>query len=218
MRSQKRTRAASERVGESEARSPSGHNDPRIDAYIRKAPAFAKPILQRFRKAVHAGCPAVIETMKWQNPAFDYKGPLAGMAAFKAHCAVGFWKGSLMTSRIKGVNTMGPFARLDSIDDLPDERQLVAMVEEAAALNDAGVKIVRTRAPKPPPKAPAFLIAALKKNKQAWAHWDAFPPSHKREYIEWITGAKQEETRVRRLEKAIAQIAQGKSQNWKYER
>jgi len=192
--------------------------DARIDAYIEKAQPFAKPILQRFRKAVHAGCPGVVETIKWQNPAFDYKGPLAGMAAFKAHCAVGFWKESLMKAGLRAARTMGPFARVESIDQLPDEKKLVAMVKEAAALNEAGVKIVRNRTPKPPPKAPAFLLAALKKNTQAWRHWKTFPPSHKREYIEWITGAKQEETRVRRLEKAIAQIAAGKSQNWKYER
>jgi hypothetical protein len=192
--------------------------DPRVDAYIAKASPFARPILQRFRKAVHAGCPDVVETMKWQNPAFDHKGPLAGMAAFKAHCAVGFWKESLMTSGLKGGEMMGPFARLESIDRLPDEKALVAMVKEAAALNDAGATLVRNRTPKPPPKAPAFLVAALKKRQKAWTHWEAFPPSHKREYIDWITGAKQEETRTRRLDKAIAQIAEGKSQNWKYER
>ncbi len=192
--------------------------DPRIDAYIAKAQPFAKPILQQFRRAVHAGCPDVAETMKWSNPAFDYKGPLAGMAAFKAHCAVGFWKESLMTSGLHGERTMGPFARIESIDQLPDEKTLVGMVKEAAALNDAGAKIVRQRTPKPPPKAPAYLLAALKRKKKARAHWEAFPPSHKREYIEWISGAKQEETRTRRLEKAIAQIAEGKSQNWKYAR
>jgi uncharacterized protein YdeI (YjbR/CyaY-like superfamily) len=192
--------------------------DPRVDAYIGKAQPFAKPILRRFRKAIHAGCPGVVETIKWSNPAFDYKGPLAGMAAFKAHCAVGFWKQSLMNSGLKTGRTMGPFARLEAVDELPDEKTLVALVQEAAALNEAGVKVARARTPKPPPKTPSFLLAALKKNKRAWMAWDAFPPSHKREYIDWITGAKQEETRARRLEQAIAQITEGKSQNWKYER
>lgn len=192
--------------------------DHRIDAYIEKAQPFARPILRRFRKAVHAGCPGVVETMKWRNPAFDYKGPLAGMAAFKAHCAVGFWKQSLMKSGLRTQRTMGPFVRLELIDELPSEAALVAMVKEAVALNDAGAKVVRTRTPKPPPKVPAFLLAELKKNKKARTHWAAFPPSHQREYIEWITGAKQEETRLRRLHTAITQIAEGKSQNWKYER
>jgi uncharacterized protein YdeI (YjbR/CyaY-like superfamily) len=192
--------------------------DRRVDAYIDKAQPFAQPILKRFRKAVHTGCPAVVETIKWGNPAFDYKGPLAGMAAFKAHCAIGFWKERLMTRRIEIADRMGPYARLSSLDDLPGDRALIAMVKEAAALNDAGVKIVRNRAPKPPPKTPAILLTALRKNAKAMAAWDAFPPSHKREYIDWITGAKQEETRVRRLTTAIAQIEQGKSQNWKYQK
>ena len=192
--------------------------DPRVDAYIDKAQPFAKPILRRFRKAMHAGCPGVVETIKWSNPAFDYKGPLAGMAAFTAHCAVGFWKQPLLRSGLKTGRTMGPFARLEAIDELPDEKTLVTLVREAAALNDAGATIARPRTPKPPPKTPSFLRAALQKNKQAWTAWNAFPPSHRREYIDWITGAKQEQTRVRRLEKAIAQIAERKSQNWKYER
>jgi uncharacterized protein YdeI (YjbR/CyaY-like superfamily) len=192
--------------------------DPRIDAYIEKAQPFAQPILRRFRKAVHAGCPDIVETMKWSNPAFDYKGPLAGMAAFKAHCAVGFWKAPLMKATLKTASAMGPFARLSSIDELPADRALVAMVKEAAALNDAGVKVPRNRTPKPPPKTPSYLAAALKKNKKALAAWEAFPPSHRREYIEWIAGAKMEETRTRRLAAAIAQVAEGKSQNWKYER
>lgn len=72
--------------------------DPRVDAYIAKARPFARPILKRIRKAVHTGCPGVTETIKWSMPAFDYKGPLVGMAAFKAHCALAFWKASLMKS------------------------------------------------------------------------------------------------------------------------
>src|SRR3974390_11761 len=101
--------------------------DRRVDAYIDKAQPFAQPILKRFRKAVHTGCPAVVETIKWGNPAFDYKGPLAGMAAFKAHCAIGFWKERLMTRRIEIADRMGPYARLSSLDDLPGDRALIAM-------------------------------------------------------------------------------------------
>ena len=66
--------------------------DPRIDAYIAKAANFAKPILKHLRKVVHTGCPEVEETMKWSMPHFDYKGMMCGMAAFKEHCAFGFWK------------------------------------------------------------------------------------------------------------------------------
>jgi len=192
--------------------------DPRVDAYIAKAPIFARPILTRFRKAVHAGCPDVTETLKWSVPHFDYKGVLGGMAAFKEHCRVGFWKESLLTSAPKGKST-GPMARVASLADLPDERTLVKMAREAAALNEAGIKVKRmSKAPRPPLKAPAYMLTAIKKNKKAYAAYQALSPSHRREYVEWITEAKSDETRHRRLETAVAWMAEGKSRNWKYQR
>jgi uncharacterized protein YdeI (YjbR/CyaY-like superfamily) len=192
--------------------------DPRIDAYIAKAKPFAQPILKRIRAAVHAGCPEVTETIKWSVPAFEYKGPMCGMAAFKAHCLFGFWKGALMTSTPKnnGTDASGEFGRFESIDDLPSEAAIVRMVKEAKKLNDAGVKVPREVKAKPALKAPAYMIAAIKKNKKAHAAYAAFSPSHQREYIEWITDAKSDETRARRLETAVQWMAEGKSRNWKY--
>jgi hypothetical protein len=195
--------------------------DPRIDAYIEKAQPFAQPILKRIRKAVHAACPDVVETVKWSMPAFEYKGPLAGMAAFKAHCTLGFWKAGLMKTVPQDTRgqAMGIFGRFESLDDVPSEAALTKMVREAAALNDAGVKVPRgKKAPKPPPKTPPYMLAALRAHKKALAAWQAFPPSHQREYIEWITEAKTDETRTRRLDTAIGWIADGKGRNWKYER
>jgi uncharacterized protein YdeI (YjbR/CyaY-like superfamily) len=195
--------------------------DARIDAYIEKARPFAQPILKRIRKAVHTACPDATETVKWSMPAFEYKGPLVGMAAFKEHCTLGFWKASLMKSvpKDKRGEAMGHFGRFESIDDVPSEAALIKMIREAAALNDAGARVERRKsAPKPPPRAPADMLAALKKHKKAIVAWQAFPPSHQREYIEWITEAKTDATRARRLETAIAWIAEGKGRNWKYER
>ncbi len=104
--------------------------DPRIDAYIAKAPAFAKPILKHLRKVVHAGCPDVEETIKWSMPHFDHKGILAGMAAFKQHCAFGFWKGSLVIDdgRAAEKTGMGSFGCIKSLADLPNEKTFVGYV------------------------------------------------------------------------------------------
>jgi hypothetical protein len=192
--------------------------DPRIDAYIAKAQPFAQPILKRIRKAVHAGCPDVVETIKWSVPAFEYKGPLCGMAAFKAHCLLGFWKWPIMKTVPKG-QKVGEFGRIESIDDLPPEAVIIRMVQEAVALNDAGVKLPRAaKAPKKPLSAPPYMLAAIKKNKKAQATYDAFSPSCKREYIEWITDAKTDATRDRRLATAVEWMAEGKIRNWKYVR
>jgi len=195
--------------------------DPRVDAYIERARPFARPILKRIRKAVHTACPGVTEAIKWQMPAFDYKGPLVGMAAFTAHCTLAFWKASLMKSVPAGRRgeAMGQFGRFESIDDVPPEAALIKMVKEAVALNDAGAKVARKPAVrKPAPTPPPFMVAALKKHAKAFTSWQAFPPSHQREYIEWITEAKTEETRARRLDAALGWIGEGKGRNWKYER
>src|SRR5207302_3423915 len=108
----------------------------------------------------------------WGVPSFEYKGPLVGMAGFKAHCALAFWKASLMKSvpQDRRKEAMGQFGRFESLADLPSDTALVRMVKEAVALNDAGVKVTRTpRAAKPPAKAPAYMRAAIRKNRKALA-------------------------------------------------
>jgi len=165
---------------------------------------------------VHAGCPDVEETLKWSVPAFDHKGILCGMAAFKAHVTFGFWKSQLMDLPSTG-DGMGQFGQVKSLDDLPTEKELIALVKRAAALNDQGVRVPRPKtAPKPPLETPASFSTALRKNKKAQKRFDDFSPSHKREYIEWITEAKQEATRDRRIAAAVEWIAEGKPRNWKY--
>ena len=192
--------------------------DPRIDAYIAKARPFAKPMLTAIRKAVHAGCPGVTETIKWSVPAFDYKGPMCGMAAFKAHCLWGFWKAALMTSVPGDTATreMGGFGRFESFDQLPSHAAMVRMVQEAATLNDKGVKVPRTVKARAPLKAPAAMLAAIRKNRKAQQTYAALSPSAKRDYIEWITSAKSGDTRARRLETAVQWLSEGKSRHWKY--
>lgn len=190
--------------------------DPRIDAYIATSADFAKPILTHVRALVHEACPDVVETMKWGNPSFDHQGLLCSMGAFKTHCTVGFWKGELLgLTREEG--SMGHFGRITSMKDLPAKSTFVKLVKQAAKLNEAGVKVAQpARIPRAELPVPNDLMGALKKNKTAMTAFQSFPPSHRREYIEWITEAKREETRQKRLQTAIAQIAEGKPQNWKY--
>jgi uncharacterized protein YdeI (YjbR/CyaY-like superfamily) len=195
--------------------------DPRIDAYIAKSADFAKPILKHLRKVVHAGCPDVVETMKWSMPHFDYKGVMCGMAAFKEHCAFGFWKESLVFDRAKAAEqtAMGSFGGIKTLADLPSEKTLIGYVKKAAALNEAGIKAPgRTEPKKKQPLAvPDYFSAALKKNKKARKTFEDFPPSKQREYLEWVTGAKREETRHERLATSIKWLSEGKTRHWKYQ-
>jgi uncharacterized protein YdeI (YjbR/CyaY-like superfamily) len=195
--------------------------DPRIDAYIAKSADFAKPILKHLRKIVHAGCPNVEETTKWSMPHFDYKGVMCGMAAFKQHCAFGFWKESLIFDLDKTAEktAMGSFGCIRSLTDLPSEKVLIEYIKKAAALNEAGIKTPGRTQPKKrePLEAPDYFSAALKKNAKARKTFENFPPGKRREYVEWVTEAKREETRNERLATSIKWLAEGKSRHWKYQ-
>jgi uncharacterized protein YdeI (YjbR/CyaY-like superfamily) len=194
--------------------------DPRISAYIAKAAPFAQPILRQVRKVVHQGCPEVQETMKWSMPHFDYHGIMLGMAAFKEHCSIGFWKGELILGKRAGSDGgMGHFGKVTSLKDLPPERQLIEYVRKAAALNKHGIKKPADRKPKsarPELTIPKYFRAALRKNKKAAATFEGFSYTNKKEYLDWLTEAKREETRSQRSQAAVAWLAEGKVRNWKY--
>jgi uncharacterized protein YdeI (YjbR/CyaY-like superfamily) len=200
-------------------------NDPRIDAYIEKAAPFAKPILQHLRGLVHKACPQATETIKWGFPHFEYKGILCSMGAFKQHCGFGFWKASIMKDDKKlltrvGNTDMGNFDKITSLETLPSDKILVAYIKEAVRLNEEGIKLPPKpkAAPKKEIPTPGDLLSALKKNKAALKTFEGFNPSHRREYVEWITEAKTETTRNKRVETTVQWLAEGKGLNWKYSR
>ncbi|MCZ7650361.1 MAG: YdeI/OmpD-associated family protein [Thermoanaerobaculia bacterium] len=195
--------------------------DPRIDAYIAKAAPFAQPILRKLRELVHRGCPEVVETIKWSTPAFDFHGPLAHMAAFKAHCVFGFWKGKLVAELPGEAEAMGQFGKIRSLADLPAGELVVEWTRKAAALNASGVKLERpVKHAKPALEVPEDLAAELAKKKHARARatFEGFPPSHRREYLEWLAEAKRPETRAKRLATTLEWLGEGKSRNWKYQK
>ena len=190
-----------------------GKKDPRVDAYIAKSAKFAQPILKHLRALVHAGCPGVVETVKWSFPHFDYKGVLCSMAGFKEHCSFGFWNRAMKIPAREGA--MGQFGSIKALSDLPRDKVLLGYIREAARLNETGEKVGPIRRKLKPLPVPPELQAALKENPAALARFESFSPSHRREYNEWIGEAKQDETRRKRTETAIAWIAEGKSRNWK---
>lgn len=195
--------------------------DRRVDAYIEKAPEFAQPVLKHLRSLVHSGCPDVIETMKWSAPFFEHKGVLCNMAAFKAHCSFGFWKREVIQKELPNRNeAMGDFGRITSLQDLPSDREMLAIIKEAVRLNEEGIK-----APKPPRskeskelEIPKAVLNALKKNAKAAKTFENFSYSHRKEYVQWINDAKTEETRERRIAQMLEWLKEGKSRNWKYAR
>jgi uncharacterized protein YdeI (YjbR/CyaY-like superfamily) len=181
--------------------------DPRVDAYIAKSAEFARPVLEHLRKLVHKACPGATETVKWGMPFFEYSGLLCNMASFKQHCAFGFWNASKINDpegvlQVKNKTSMGHLERITSLKDLPADKTIIAPKRE----------------PKPELAVPSALAAALKKNKKAKANFEKLPPSHRREYIEWITEAKTDTTRDKRIATTVDWVTEGKSRNWAYQK
>ncbi|MEO5961432.1 MAG: YdeI/OmpD-associated family protein [Opitutaceae bacterium] len=197
--------------------------NPQVDAYIVKSAEFARPILKHLRTLVHRGCPEAVETIKWGVPHFEHGGVLCSMAAFKAHCAFGFWHRGmekvLGADGAKAKTAMGSFGRIASLADLPDDKTMIRYVQAAVKLNESGASGRQRRANKAKPEAKVLddLASELKKNAAAAVAFEKFSPSHRREYIEWIVEAKREETRAKRLATTVEWLRQGKSRNWKHE-
>ena len=194
--------------------------DPRIDAYIDKAAPFAQPILRHFRQLVHEALPQAEEAIKWSMPHFMVGGKnVAGMAAFKAHCALMIHGAGRQGADKNG--GMGGYGKIASLADLPAKVWLAAELREAAervaTQGSAGRKRDKP-APKPAIAMPEDFARALAGNAAAQANFEGFPPGARREYLEWIVEAKRDETRTKRIAQATQWLAEGKKRHWKYER
>lgn len=189
-------------------------HDPRIDAYIENAAPFAQPLLAELRRRVHGACPGLAESIKWSHPAFLHEGRIvAFMAAFKAHVGFGFWK----PKGADDAEGMGQFGRITDILMLPEQARIEEGLRDAIARHAASApRATASRVPRSEPEVPVALRIALDANPAAKAAFEAFAPSHRREYADWIAEAKREETRARRVAQAIEWLAEGRQRNWKY--
>jgi len=157
-------------------------------------------------------------------PSFEYKGLLCGFASFKQHCMFGFWKAALMKDAkvLLGKvshSAMGNLGRITTIKDLPKDSVITGWIKEAMKLNDAGIKLPKDKPPKYEKTdlvIPKHFTDTVKKNKKAWATFEKFSYSGRKEYVEWITEAKSDDTRNKRLEQAIEWMVEGKPRHWKY--
>ena len=192
-----------------------------VDEWIAKQASFAQPILQYLRATVHDAAPGCTEQMKWSRPFFLVDGTLlAYIAAFKQHCGFGFWSPEmtavLAAEGIAEPGASGSFGRITSLQDLPPRDTLVRYIRHAAELARTGKgssamsTSPRRRSARSPIPAPPEFTIALAASNPAQANFDGMAPSCRREYLQWITSAKRQETRDRRVKEAVARLAQGK--------
>lgn len=193
--------------------------DERIDAYIAKAQPFARPILEKVRERVHAVIPDVEEAIKWSMPAYTLGGKLVLItAAFKAHMALNFWRGQELGGTEAKADAMGQFGKITSLEQLPADDELDRLIRNASELSKSAPAPRKAKhEPKPAPEIHPEFAAALAKAPKSRAVLEAFPPSAQRDYFEWISEAKQDSTRQKRIATAIEWLSEGKRRHWKYQ-
>ena len=141
------------------------------------------------------------------------------MAAFKAHAALNFWRGQELGDGAPKAGAMGQFGTLTEVADLPPDAELDAMIGEAAALAKTAPAPRKTKhEPKPAAEMHPYFAAALDAHPAARATLDGFSPSARRDYLEWVSEAKQEATRAKRIATAVEWLSEGKKRHWKYEK
>ncbi|MFD2288493.1 hypothetical protein GJU39_19445 [Pedobacter petrophilus] len=199
------------------------HTSVQVDQYIMKSAPFAIPILEHLRILVHHADARIEEKTKWGMPFFDFQGSVCHMAAFKHHCAFGFWKGSLIKDEFSVFETktsnMGMLGKIKSLADLPDDEILIAYIQQAIQLNEDGIKLpVKPKVSVQELIIPQYFIDALQEDSLAMGVFQNFSVSNKKDYVLWLEEAKTESTRLKRLETSIEWISEGKSRMWKYKK
>ena len=160
------------------------------------------------------------ETIKWGAPFYTIGGKnVVGLAAFKSYVGLWFHNGVFLKDP-KGVlinaneeNTRGLRQwRFTSIEEI--QPKLIKQYVAEAIENQKKGKAI-----KPKPKdfpMPAELKDALEQQKKLEEKFSLLTPFKQKEYKEYIGGAKQEKTRLSRLEKCIPLILEGKGLNDRY--
>lgn len=200
------------------------HRSAGIDAYIQRASPEFQLMMERLRDAVHRHCPEIEETLKWSMPSFIYRGKiLCAMAAFKQHMSFGYWEHEAVKGADAVRDGMGSYGKMRGPANMPKAAALKNDIRKAMTLIDemlSGVAPVKPKAAKkakPALSVPEDFQLALARKPKALKYFDAFSPSQRREYVEWIVEAKREDTRTRRIAQAVEWLSEGKRRNWKYE-
>lgn len=161
------------------------------------------------------------ECVKWGAPCYTINGKnVVGIGAFKSYVGLWFHQGAFLKDNAnvllnanEGVTKGLRQWRFESLKDI-DETLVLKYVDEAIQNQKAGkeIKIQKNK----PLMIDPILEDALQKDEVLRSHFDTFTLSKKREFTEHISSAKQEKTKLSRLEKIIPMIKSNIGLNDKY--
>lgn len=189
-----------------------------VDDYVAGLKCW-KDEIQRLREILQKT--ELTETVKWGGPCYTINGKnVVGMSAFKSYFGLWFHQGVLLTDKKhilinaqEGKTKALRQWRMTSDKDIKP-RIINSYLKEAIQIAKKGEEIKPNRAK--PVIVPSELKLALSKNAKSKARFNSLSRGLRREYVEYITEAKQEATKIRRIKKILPMIRAGKGLNDKY--
>lgn len=184
-----------------------------IDEGIASAEAFAQVICKKLRSIIFKAEPAIIEDWKW-GPNYYKDGMVCGFWYFKNHVTFTFYQGALLKDKKKVLqmnegNLHNRHIKYTDVKQI-DEKLLIEYLTEAAINNEKGLKL--TEAKDKTVIIPADFKKLLVKNK-ILKNFENMSYSRRKDYVLWINGAKQEATRIKRMNQGIAKIKEKQGLN-----
>lgn len=193
-----------------------------INLYIAEQPEWQRRMLVRLRQLIHSVDEDITEAWRWNAPHFDHDGIMIGLHGFKTFVSVWFHKGALLkdTHKLfdqpekdeeKGIRKI----KIHEGDAL-NEKAFVDLVKQAVKVNQSGAKLGDAKPARKALVLPQEFEQCLKKDEETWERWEKLAYAHKKEYVEWVSDAKQDETRKRRIAQALERIRAGQGKEDKH--
>ena len=184
------------------------------DEWLENAPPFSQPIVAELREWIFRTAPDLAEAIKWNNLCFSGRKLVCGLSACKKHVAFIFFRGTELddpAGLFDGgeANTNIRCVRITSARDV-NRHALAALLLAAAALDGQPEIPPAPKVKREPWPVPNFFAKALKRNRTAEEGFAKLSPSCQREYLVWLSTAKRDETRAKRLAQTLAALATGR--------
>jgi hypothetical protein len=185
--------------------------------WLELCPDFSKSMAEQLTDWILNWEPDLREMIKWNMLCFSGRKLVCGLSACQKHLGIAFFRGTELPDPAKLFNEGGEnntnirSIRLTTPEGV-DRTALRALLRAAVELDaDAMIPPVPKVRRKPWPM-PAYFKQALteKRHRAAAENFRNFAPTYQREYLVWLTMAKQPETRARRLKETLAALAKGR--------
>ena len=158
---------------------------------------------------------------KWGSDVYTYNGKnVVSYGGFKHYFAIWFYNGvflkdpyHILLNAQEGKTKSLRQWRLTSMEEIVEKR-ILEYIQEAIEVEKQGLKIIPDRFT--PVSIPALLEEALQQDSGLKVAFDKLSPGRQKEYMVYITEAKQDATKISRLEKIKPMILQGIGLNDKY--